>query len=80
MKPNQDDDEGWGGILNTMKKNMQKSVDAINRVIVKRFATLNQDITDVKSKNSSIAEKLDDVQNSIQKQDLSVTAQIKDVQ
>lgn len=49
MKPNEEADEGWGGILSAMKKNIQRAVDQVTKVFNKKFNTLNQDVTEIRA-------------------------------
>jgi hypothetical protein len=65
MKPNEEADEGWGGILSAMKKNIQRAVDQVTKVFNRKFNTLNQDVTEIRAQNVGTNDKLDDVSNSI---------------
>ena len=49
MKPNEEADEGWGGILSAMKKNIQRAVDQVTKVFNRKFNTLNQDVTEIRA-------------------------------
>jgi len=76
MKPDEQADEGWGGILSAMKKNLQRSVDVINKTMSKKFSNLNQDVGELRSTNTNITDKLEEVQSSIQKQEVNSTRDI----
>lgn len=73
IKPDEEADEGWGGILSSMKKQIARASDNITRAISKRITGLNQDVGELKSANTNMTDKLDEVQSNIQKQEIQAT-------
>ena len=66
LKPNEENDDSWGGILQSMKKNLQKTANSINSTIYKRIAVVSQDNADLKQGVANLSEKLENVTSSMQ--------------
>jgi hypothetical protein len=79
MKPSVEGDEGWGGILDAMKKNVQRSVDQMSKLFNRRFNSLSMEVADIRSQNTSVNDKLEDVQNGLTKQEIATQSQLEEV-
>ena len=51
----------------------------MSKLFNKRFNSLSMEVADIRSQNTSVSDKLEDVQNVLTKQELSTQAQINEV-
>lgn len=76
LTPDEADEDGWDGVLNAVKKNLDKSFLKISNLFNKKFTVVNQDISSLKAQNINLGYKLGDIQNIIQKNEVNVNYEL----